>query len=1210
MMKKLLALALVLTLMLFAGVALAQSGRQAEKNVTVKVTVSSDTAVSVSFSVGHSAGLEFVSAAGGTKAPSTGDGSFIFGDNANVIGNASGSITFNISKDAAPGTYTFTPNITECKDKDGNATSCTVNVETLTVIECPHEITHDNVKQEPTCVDAGIKEVICDTCEKVIQTLPIEPIHPEGHTVVEDPAVAATCTEKGKTAGKHCSICGTVILKQEELPALAHHFVNGVCSVCSFADPEYGFTYSVSGTVATITSYSGKTGVTIPAKLGGADVKKIAANSFAGVKNVYIKTGITSIGDNAFPSGTVIHCYSNSYAYEWATARGYKVELLNPSKPTEIRTESSSITVNKGELINSPFIVTSEGSYPEPTYESSNDAVAKVDKKSGRITAISVGSAVITIHVGSDSAKVTVNVREAVTSFELNKTDITLVKGESFTLSAVNVKPAGATPVLTWTSGDTTYATVSAGGVVTAKVVGECVITAVDRDGIQAQCTVHIAEAVTEVKFAESVYTVEETVSSDHPKTVQLIANVKTDTNQFTNELVTFSSTDSSVAAVDQKGVVTGKKAGTVTITAKAANGKLATCKVNVTAHDHSKYAVDDPEVPATCEKDGLTKGSHCSDCGYVITKQVVVTKFGHDTSMGVLRENVVKPTCDKDGSYEEVLYCKRCAKELSRVKVTDPMTGHHLVTKPAIPATCTSVGYMESEYCDICYKVTKEAEPIGKLEHIFVKVDEVPATYTDEGTTAGEKCSVCGLIKSGCKVIPVKTRPDPKAINVSEAGPLEMPVSTVKTLTAALDPAEAKPGIVWSSSNPNVATVDQNGKIKAVSEGYAEIVVYSQAKSTVKTVIKVYVTVPEHTAYVTFTDGSEKIVHAGDAPFTLSVKQTPSTTVDTIVGFASSNSSVISVGADGKTLTVKKAGTSTITVTTSNGKNASIKITVHACTIKAAVEATCDKEGMSRGRKCNVKGCTLLPVEEPAPVPAKGHSSQLIPAVPATCSAGGKTFGVKCSVCGKFLITPTDTPKLPHTEVADAAVAATCTKDGLTVGSHCSVCGTVIVKQDVLKATGHTEGAPALDPAKHVDATCSAEGRDEEVVKCTVCNAELSRRTITLKKIAHTPVIIPGKAPTPTESGLSDGQKCSVCGEVLKAQEVIPPTGGKRLPGDVNGDGSVNGKDSVLLMQYLSGWGTGINKSNADVDGSSGVTGRDSVLLMQYLAGWGVTLK
>lgn len=40
------------------------------------------------------------------------------------------------------------------------------------------------------------------------------------HTVVVDEAVQPTYDSKGLTEGKHCSVCGEVIVKQEEIPML------------------------------------------------------------------------------------------------------------------------------------------------------------------------------------------------------------------------------------------------------------------------------------------------------------------------------------------------------------------------------------------------------------------------------------------------------------------------------------------------------------------------------------------------------------------------------------------------------------------------------------------------------------------------------------------------------------------------------------------------------------------------------------------------------------------------------------------------------------------------------------------------------------------------------------------------------------------------------------------------------------------------------
>ena len=65
-----------------------------------------------------------------------------------------------------------------------------------------------------------------------------------GHTEVKDDAVAATCTEAGKTEGKHCSVCNEVLVAQKEIAALGHKFVDSKCQNCEeqFVAPVSGWT--------------------------------------------------------------------------------------------------------------------------------------------------------------------------------------------------------------------------------------------------------------------------------------------------------------------------------------------------------------------------------------------------------------------------------------------------------------------------------------------------------------------------------------------------------------------------------------------------------------------------------------------------------------------------------------------------------------------------------------------------------------------------------------------------------------------------------------------------------------------------------------------------------------------------------------------------------------------------------------------------------
>ena len=78
------------------------------------------------------------------------------------------------------------------------------------------------VDKAATCTEAGSKSIHCARCDAHKEDTVIEAA---GHTVVEDAAVAPTCTEPGKTAGSHCSVCNTVLTAQETVPALNHDYV-------------------------------------------------------------------------------------------------------------------------------------------------------------------------------------------------------------------------------------------------------------------------------------------------------------------------------------------------------------------------------------------------------------------------------------------------------------------------------------------------------------------------------------------------------------------------------------------------------------------------------------------------------------------------------------------------------------------------------------------------------------------------------------------------------------------------------------------------------------------------------------------------------------------------------------------------------------------------------------------------------------------------
>jgi hypothetical protein len=159
----------------------------------------------------------------------------------------------------------------------------------------------------------------------------------------------------------------------------------------------------------------------------------------------------------------------------------------------------------------------------------------------------------------------------------------------------------------------------------------------------------------------------------------------------------------------------------------------------------------------------------------------------------------------------------------------------------------------------------------------------------------------------------------------------------------------------------------------------------------------------------------------------------------------------------------------------------------------------------------CNVCGEEIS--RETVPVPALGHSYKAEITAP-DCEHGGYTTNT-CTVCGHSYVSDAK-DALGHSEQTVAGKAASCTENGLTDGKICTACGKTLVSQVVIPALGHTDS-------------------DKNFI-CDVCGEDLCT--------VHSEQIIEGKPATCTESGLTDGKKCSVCGEILVEQAVIDAKG------------------------------------------------------------------
>ena len=199
-------------------------------------------------------------------------------------------------------------------------------------------------------------------------------------------------------------------------------------------------------------------------------------------------------------------------------------------------------------------------------WSSSDEGVAIVDE-TGRVTAVAAGEATIIATIKDTELSATCTVMVKVTANELTVPDVLEIKlndTDSGELKAVYA-PEDATNVsVRYACDNEEIATVDESGKVTAHAPGECDITStLLQDGVE------ITEKTTRVKAFYAV----ESITLDKTEGILNVGNTVTITatvapEEATNPAVTWSSSDESVATVDETGKVTAVAVGNATITA------------------------------------------------------------------------------------------------------------------------------------------------------------------------------------------------------------------------------------------------------------------------------------------------------------------------------------------------------------------------------------------------------------------------------------------------------------------------------------------------------------------------------------------------------------------------------------------------------------------------------------------------------------------
>lgn len=215
------------------------------------------------------------------------------------------------------------------------------------------------------------------------------------------------------------------------------------------------------------------------------------------------------------------------------------------------------------------------------TWKSSSTYVATVDQN-GRVTAQSPGTTRVTCSYSDGettvSATCDVEVRAYVSSITFDRSSVTLSVGKSTTVTAT-VSPYNAyNKTLSWSSSNSSVATVDSNGKITGLRAGYATITARATDG--SNCSASLSVEVTPV-YVTNIILSYSSWSLSVGESFTITATIYP--SGATNKTLSWSSSNNGVATVDSNGRVTARATGSTTITARATDGSDCSCSCQVT---------------------------------------------------------------------------------------------------------------------------------------------------------------------------------------------------------------------------------------------------------------------------------------------------------------------------------------------------------------------------------------------------------------------------------------------------------------------------------------------------------------------------------------------------------------------------------------------------------------------------------------------------
>lgn len=220
-------------------------------------------------------------------------------------------------------------------------------------------------------------------------------------------------------------------------------------------------------------------------------------------------------------------------------------------------------------------VTPSNATHPEIQWSTSDVNIIDVTAD-GTLTAVTCGNAIVTAtSTNGISKSVEITVNEIVAESISIEGEATILLGEDTVLNAIILPENTTVKDVVWSVDDTNIVSISEDGKVTALAVGDTIVRAKQKD-----VETYIEISVLSIDVTEIIIASSNGSSLNKDETTEFSAEIVPSNATYKN--ITWSTSDESIATIDENGVLTTHSTGTVMVIATTDGGFVAEYKLNV----------------------------------------------------------------------------------------------------------------------------------------------------------------------------------------------------------------------------------------------------------------------------------------------------------------------------------------------------------------------------------------------------------------------------------------------------------------------------------------------------------------------------------------------------------------------------------------------------------------------------------------------------